>query len=65
MSFPKSQKSRSAKIEFKCYKCRDACSAKDGDWHSSPVAGSHQVFLCRECERDAKVGHVKSLSPLY
>jgi hypothetical protein len=65
MAMPKIQKSRSGKIEFRCYQCREACLAKNGDWHASPASGgSHQVFLCRACESQAKLSP-KSLSPLY
>lgn len=59
----KPQKNRSAKIEMRCFQCRESCAAKDGDWHNSPVPGQMQVFLCRTCEREAKLS--KSFAPLY
>jgi hypothetical protein len=56
-------KNRSVKIEMRCFQCRESCATKDGDWHTSPIPGQLQVFLCRTCEREAKL--TKSSAPLY
>lgn len=50
----KAKKYRSVKIEMRCHECRESCATKDGDWHDSKVPGQ-QVFLCRDCEREAKL----------
>lgn len=60
----KPQKNRSAaKLAFNCYGCKEAVAAKDGDWHTAPTADSQQIFLCRSCERDAKLS--KSFARIY
>ena len=62
MNFRK--RSRSLKIELRCYKCKGQCAAKDGDWHASPIEDSQQVFLCRVCEGGSKPARqLKSLAP--
>ena len=38
--------STTPKGKFKCFKCRELCMSKNGDWHASQ---GNQVFLCKAC----------------
>jgi hypothetical protein len=51
---------RPRKGQMKCFRCREACPSKDGDWHDHQ---QRQVFLCKTCAQQP-VGSPKGESVL-
>lgn len=56
-----SKPGRPAKVQLRCYICRESCLPKNGDWFYNKQSDSQQVFLCRTCEQQTKSDFKKAV----
>jgi len=61
MNFPTSP--AKPKGQLKCNVCRKNTSPKNGDWWVAKDSANQQVFLCKDCEGEAKNSFRRAVLP--
>lgn len=64
MNSAPSKAGRPGKTQRVCFTCRKPCLPKNGDWFFAGKDKDTQVFLCKDCERDASPKKFQRAIPL-